>query len=44
MCAQNKEIKFTDFPFYKKTTEDDDTQRSKEEYFIKKFKPTFNSN
>ena len=42
--AQNKEIKFTFFPFHKMTTEDYDTHRAKEEYFIKKFKPALNSN
>ena len=43
-CAQNKEIKFTVFLFYKMITEDDDTRRAKEKYFIKKFKPALNSN
>ena len=40
MCT--KQIKFTVFPFYKITTEDDDTCRAKEEYFIIKFKPDLN--
>ena len=41
--AQNKEIKYSVFPFYKMTTADDYTRRAKEEYFIKKFKPALNS-
>ena len=41
-CTQNKEINFV-FPSYKMTTEDDDTHRANEDYFIKKFKPALNS-
>ena len=41
--ACETKIKFTVFPFYKMTAEDNDTHRAKEEYFIKKFKPALNS-
>ena len=42
-CAANETIKFTVFPFYKMTHENDDARRAKEQYFIKKFKPSLNS-
>ena len=42
-CAANKTIKFTVFHFYKMSGQSDDTRRSKEQYFIRKFKPSLNS-
>ena len=43
-CTKGKEIKFTVFPFYKMSVEDDYDRRAKEQYFIEKFKPTLNAN
>ena len=43
-CAKGKEMKFTVFPFYKMSVEDDYDRRAKEQYFIEKFKPTLNAN
>ena len=41
--AANKTIKFTVFPFYKMSEKTDDARRSKEQYFIRQFKPSLNS-
>ena len=41
--AANETIKFTVFPFCKMTRENDDARRTKEQYFIKKFKLSLNS-
>ena len=38
-CAAKNIIKFTVFPFYKMSGESNDARRSKEQYFIRKFKP-----
>ena len=43
-CAEGKEMKFTVFPFYKMSVEDDYERRAKKQYFIEKFKPTLNAN
>ena len=41
-CAANETIKFTFFPFYKMTHENEDARRRKEQYFTKKFIPSLN--
>ena len=41
-CAANKTIKFTVLPFYNMSGENNDARRSKEQYFIRKFKPSLN--
>ena len=42
--AKAKEMKFTVFPFYKMSVEDDYERRAKEQYFIENIKPTLNAN
>ena len=43
-CAKGKAMKFTVFPFYKMSVEDNYERRAKEQYFVEKFKPTLNAN
>ena len=44
LTTGDKEIKFTVFPFFKMKVDDDDARKTKESYFIQKFKPLLNSN
>ena len=41
-CAANKTIKFTVLSFYQMSGENDDARGSKEQNFIRKFKPSLN--